>query len=123
MKRKIVIFSMKRLSSGAKIFNYIIESLQSFKDIYIYNKQDFFKKKYFEQSQIYHNVQKNIAWINSLPRIFLEALKCIIDVSPKKDSSFVLGFINLLGLIFFLENEPNPLISTLPSDATVLIIS
>ena len=74
LKRKIVIYSMKRLSSGAKIFNYIIESLQSFKDIYIYNKQDFFKKKYFEQSKIYHNVQKNIGWINSLPRIFLEAL-------------------------------------------------
>ena len=45
MKKKIVIYSVKRLSSGAKIFNYIIESLQSFKDIYIYNKQDFFKKK------------------------------------------------------------------------------
>ena len=44
MKRKIVIYSVKRLSSGAKIFNYIIESLQSFKDIYIYNKQDFLKK-------------------------------------------------------------------------------
>lgn len=74
MKKKIVIYSVKRLSSGAKIFNYIIESLQSFKDIYIYNKQDFFKKKYFEQSKIYHNVQRNIGWINSLPRIFLEAL-------------------------------------------------
>ena len=67
MKKKIVIYSVKRLSSGAKIFNYIIESLQSFKDIYIYNKQDFFKKKYFEQSKIYHNVQRNIGWINSLP--------------------------------------------------------
>ena len=74
MKKKIVIYSIKRLSSGAKIFNYIIESLQSFKDIYIYNKQDFFKKKYYEQSKIFHNVQKNIGWINSLPRIFLEAL-------------------------------------------------
>ena len=74
MKKKIVIYSAMRLSSGAKIFNYIIESLQSFKDIYIYNKQDFFKKKYFEQSKIYHESQKSIGWINSLPRIFLEAL-------------------------------------------------
>ena len=81
MKRKIVIYSVKRLSSGAKIFNYIIESLQSFKDIYIYNKQDFFKKRYLEQSKIYHNVQKNIGWINSLPRIFLEALGYLAIIS------------------------------------------
>ena len=53
----------------------------------------------------------------------MDALKCIIEVSPKKDSSFVLGLINFLGLIVFFEKEPKPLISTLLSHATVLIIS
>ena len=35
---------------------------------------------------------------------------------------FVLGFINFLGLIYFFENVPNPLISTLLSKATASII-
>ena len=52
----------------------------------------------------------------------LEALKCKMDVSPRYDSSLVFGLVNFLGLIFFLENTPKPLISTLSSRATVLII-
>ena len=52
----------------------------------------------------------------------LEALKCKVDVSPRYDSSLVFGLVNFRGLIFFLENTPKPLISTLPSRATVLII-
>ena len=49
-------------------------------------------------------------------------LKCIVDVSPKYDISLVLGLINFLGLMNFLENVPNPLISTFLSKATASTI-
>ncbi len=74
-----------RLSAGAKIFNYIIESLTSFKDILIYNKQDFFRNKFNIQNLIYHNSQKKLGLLNSYPRIFLEAL----------------GYISVICIIYF----------------------
>ena len=46
----------------------------------------------------------------------------MVAVSPKYDSFFVFGFINLLGLINFFEKVPNPRISTLLSNATDSII-
>ena len=51
-----------------------------------------------------------------------DGLKCIVAVSPKYDTSLVLGLINFLGLIYFFEKVPNPLISTLSSRATASII-
>ena len=51
-----------------------------------------------------------------------EGLKCIVAVSPKYETFFVLGFINFLGLIYFLEKVPKPLISTLSSRATASTI-
>ena len=38
------------------------------------------------------------------------------------DTFFVLGLINFLGRIYFLENVPKPLISTFSSKATASII-
>jgi ATP-binding cassette, subfamily B, bacterial PglK len=81
IKKKINEFSKARLSSGAKIFNYIIESLFSFKDIFIYNKQLFFQQKFNKQNDIYHVVQKNLGLLNSLPRVFLESLGYIAIIS------------------------------------------
>ena len=43
-------------------------------------------------------------------------------VSPMYETFFVLGFINLLGLINFFEKVPKPLISTFSSRATDSII-
>lgn len=71
---KIKYYASKRLSAGGKIFNYIIESLTSFKDILIYNKQEFFRNKFNIQNLIFHNSQKKLGLLNSYPRIFLEAL-------------------------------------------------
>ena len=71
---KIKYHASKRLSAGGKIFNYIIESLTSFKDILIYNKQEFFRNKFNIQNLIFHNSQKKLGLLNSYPRIFLEAL-------------------------------------------------
>ena len=51
-----------------------------------------------------------------------DGLKCIVVVSPKYDTSFVLGLINFLGLIYFFEKVPKPLISTFSSNATALIM-
>ena len=49
-------------------------SLTSFKDILIYNKQEFFRNKFNIQNLIFHNSQKKLGLLNSYPRIFLEAL-------------------------------------------------
>ena len=51
-----------------------------------------------------------------------DGLKCIVAVSPKYDTSLVLGLINFLGLIYFFEKVPNPLISTFSSSATASTI-
>ena len=51
-----------------------------------------------------------------------DGLKCIVAVSPKYDTSLVLGLINFLGLICFFEKVPNPLISTFSSNATASTI-
>ena len=51
-----------------------------------------------------------------------DGLKCIVAVSPKYDISLVLGLINFLGLIYFFEKVPKPLISTYSSSATASVI-
>ena len=43
-------------------------------------------------------------------------------VSPRYETSLVLGLVNFLGLIYFFEKVPNPLISTLSSKATASTI-
>mgnify|MGYP000952607954 FL=1 len=53
------------------------------------------------------------AFYNSEKGNLSDALKCIVDVSLRYETSLVLGLTNFLGLIFFFENTPKPLISTL----------
>ena len=107
----------KRLSAGAKIFNYVIESLTSFKDILIYNKQEFFINKFNIQNLIFHNSQKKLGLLNSYPRIFLEALGyisviCIIYFSILSEIS-TSDLLTTLGLFIIAVSRLIPSISRL----------
>ncbi len=74
IKNKIVGYSEKRLKISEFTFNYIIETLQSLKDIVIYNKQTFFLNRFIPKNYSYHDYQKKIGILNSLPRILLELI-------------------------------------------------
>ena len=74
IKNKIVGYSEKRLKISEFTFNYIIETLQSLKDIVIYNKQTFFLNRFIPKNYSYHDYQKKIGILNSLPRIMLELI-------------------------------------------------
>ena len=100
IKTKIKNYSKERLKISGFTFNYIIETLQSLKDIVIYNKQNFFINRFIPKNYSYHNYQRKIGILNSLPKIILEFI----------------AFLLLLTSIIVLLNQQIPteqLISTL----------
>lgn len=81
IKTKIKNYSKERLKVSGFTFNYIIETLQSLKDIVIYNKQNFFINRFIPKNYSYHNYQRKIGILNSLPKIILEFIAFLLIVS------------------------------------------
>lgn len=91
-------FSEKRLKFVGQTLQFLRESIELIRDIKIYNKSNFFIKKYLNSTNKLNFVNLNISFIGMLPKLIIEIVIILIGLSVIFYSVFILN-IDMITLI------------------------
>lgn len=78
INKSILFLGSKRLFAEAKFIKHLTEIFNSYKEIKIYNKEDFFLKKFKENNLEICSIGYKWAFIQSLPKIWIEFIFLVI---------------------------------------------